>query len=177
MKALIATLILTIGLLGCVTTKQKQAQVEQAAWLNMCQLLIDEGVGYHCARLKLPLTVYEPMRAGLSGYYNGGDTIFINSALVGWEVDEVLMHEQIHYVHVQLQMIPVPGPADQICWSENEAWTLTGTYYGIDNSKWWRAYPHCWAYYGDTQKLRDIGYIYNQITDIIDGIIFTTPGE
>ena len=112
------------------------------------------------------------MRDGLNGYYDGGDTIFINSKLEGVPMIEVLMHEGIHYVHVQHQFIRVPGPAEEVCWSENEAWTLTGLYYNEDNSRWWRAYPHCWQYYGSSAEIREIGYIYNTINDIIDGIIF-----
>jgi hypothetical protein len=175
-RKLIATALLVFGLLGCVTneTKQEQARfaTEQFAWLEMCQLLIDEDAGYHCARLMPPLVVYEEMRDGLHGYYEGGDIIYINEKLSGNRLTDVLMHEGVHYVHVQIQMIEVPGPAIAVCWSENEAWTLTGLYWNEDNSRWWRAYPHCWEFYADTQQLREYGYVYNIITDIVDGIIW-----
>ena len=148
MKAAIATLILFIGLLvpGCTileTNEHKQARNESFAWLEMCQLLEDE-TDYRCNRLMAPLVEYEKMRPGLWGYYEGGATIFINSELEGTDLTDVLMHEGIHYVHVMHQFIEVPGPAEQVCWSENEAWTLTGLYWNEDNSRWWRAYPHCW---------------------------------
>jgi len=174
MKKLIALLIVTVGLLSCGTfeTKgHKQARLETFAWLEMCQLLIDE-TDYECMRLLPPVVVYEPMRDGLHGYYNGTETIYINDKLKGDEQQDVLMHEAVHYVHVQHQFIPIPGPAELVCWSENEAWTLSGIYWGVDNSKWWQSYPHCWQWYGGSQYLRDIGFIFNGIEDIIDGIIF-----
>ena len=176
MKQMIAVLILIVGIFGCTSleTKQEQARqvTEQAAWLDMCQLLIDEDTGYHCARLMAPLVVYEEMREGLHGYYDGSDTIYINIKLEGTDLFDVLMHEGIHYVHVQLQMLEVPGPAIEICWSENEAWMLTGAYWNEDNSNWWRAYPHCWPYYADTQELRDLGVLWIIINDLVDGIIW-----
>jgi hypothetical protein len=82
------------------------------------------------------------------------------------------MHEGIHYVHVQHLIIKVPGPAEEVCWSEDHAWTLTGIYFGEDNSQWWRAYPHCWQWYADTDKLNILGQQYNDINDAVDGIIF-----
>lgn len=174
MKAFIVSMILLIGLLlGCSSLEfNKQAQVENLAWLDMCQLLIDEEVGYACGRLMQPEVVYETMRDGLLGYYEGGNTIYINDTLQSTEKFEVLMHEGIHYVHVQLGIIEVPGPAQQVCWSENEAWTLTGSFYNEDNSNWWRAYPYCWQYYADNQYLKDLGWLYNEVNDIVDGIIF-----
>lgn len=173
MKAIIAALILTIGLLACgVSSVKKQNIIEQRAWLDMCQLLIDEEVGYACNRLMMPLVVYEEMEPGLLGWYDGGDTIYINADLRSTQLFEVLMHEGVHYVHVQHGIIIVPGPAIQVCWSENEAWTLTGIFYNEDNSKWWRAYPYCWQFYGDTQYLRDLGWVFNEVTDIMDDIIF-----
>lgn len=173
MKAIIAVLFLLIPM-GCVTVEtleQKQARMESYAWTEMCGLLEAE-TDYSCTRLMPPLVVYEPMRDGLHGYYDGSDTIFINDSLRGTELMEVLMHEGIHYVHVMHLFIPVPGPAEAVCWSENEAWTLTGIYYNEDNSNWWRAYPHCWPYYADTQELIELGIIWNIINDAIDGIIW-----
>lgn len=175
MKALIATLLLCLlPMNGCITTEtleDKQAAVEAQAWSEMCALLELE-TDYSCTRLMPPLVVYEPMREGLHGYYDGSDTIYINDTLSGTDLFETLMHEGIHYVHVQHLFIPVPGPAADICWSENEAWTLTGIYFNEDNSTWWRAYPHCWPYYADSQELRELGEIWVIINDIVDGIIW-----
>jgi len=82
------------------------------------------------------------------------------------------MHEGVHYVHVQQEIIEIPNYSKLVCWSENEAWTLTGIYWGKDNSKWWRNYPHCWKYYADSAQVRYWGEIWNQINDIVDGIIW-----
>lgn len=173
MKTLIATLIVVIGLLGCGNLGlNKQAQVEQLAWLATCQLLLDEAVGYECHRLMPPIVGYEEMDEDYLGRYSGGDTIWINSDLTRTELFSTLMHEMIHYIHVHQGILEVPGPALEVCWSENEAWVLTGIYYNEDNSLWWQMYPHCWQYYGDSRYLRDVGYIYNEINDIVDGIIF-----
>lgn len=173
MKYFIATLILVVGLLGCGLTKiQKQAQYESIAWLDMCQLLTEEAVGYKCNRLMPPLVAYEEMEPGLLGWYDGSDTIHISVELRGVDLSEVLIHEGVHYVHVQHGIINIPGSAKEVCWSENEAWTLTGIFYNEDNSLWWRAYPHCWQYYADTKYLRRVGFIYNEIESIMDGIIF-----
>jgi len=176
MKRMIALLILVVGIFGCTSLESKQEQArfatEQMAWLDMCQLLVDERAGYHCARLMPPLVVYEEMREGLYGYYDGSDTIYVRSDLTGTDLFETLMHEGIHYVHVQLQILELPAPAIEVCWSENQAWMLTGAYYNEDNSNWWRAYPHCWQYYATSEELREIGYIWNTINSIIDGIIW-----
>lgn len=173
MKAIIATLILGIGVFSCTPLEiKKQAQYERIAWLDMCQLLIDEDVGYACNRLMLPLVAYEEMEPTLHGWYDGGDTIYINESLRGTDLSNVLMHEGIHYVHVQHGIILLPGTAKAVCWSENEAWRLTGIFYNEDNSRWWRSYPYCWQFYGSTQYLRDLGFVYNEIETIIDGIIF-----
>lgn len=176
MKQLIAVLVLVIGIFGCSTLEEKKEQarwtVESAAWLDMCQLLIDEEVGYHCGRLMPPLVVYEEMDDGLYGWYEGTEYIYINSSLTGTDLFDVLMHEGIHYVHVQLQIVALPGPTVDACWSENEAWTLTGSFWNEDNSDWWRAYPHCWPYYADQQSLREYGEVWNWINGIIDGIVW-----
>ena len=142
-----------------------------SAWLDMCQLLIDEAVDYKCNRLMPPLVVYEPMRDGLQGYYDGSDTIYISSKLIGTDLFDVLIHEGIHYVHVQHGIVDLPGPAEKICWSENEAWRLTGLYWNEDNSNWWVSYPHCWQYYATSQQMREYGIVWNWINEIVDGIM------
>ena len=175
MKAMIASAILVFGILGCTTLGERQAQeqaiIEQMSWLDTCQLLIDYA-DYHCARLMPPYVIYEDMRDGLYGYYDGSDTIYVSNELTRVETFETLIHETIHYVHVQLQLIEVPGYSEPICWSENEAWMLTGIYYNENNDNWWRAYPHCWQYYANTQDLQDLGVIWSWINDIVDDYIW-----
>lgn len=174
MKAIISAVLTGLFLLGCAhseTTEEKQARLESATWLDMCQLLIDEA-DYECRRLLPPLVVYEEMSDSLYGYYDGSDTIYINISLKGKDLFDVLMHEGIHYVHVQHGIIEIPGYAEPICWSENEAWMLTGIYFGEDNSNWWRWYPHCWQFYGNTQEVRDLGKVWNDIHELIEDWIW-----
>jgi hypothetical protein len=177
MKYLLTTVILVAGILGCATTQYKQAELPEVAWRDMCALLETEAVFYQCMRVMPPLVEYEKMRDGLSGYYEGGDTVFINKNLSQEDQLRTLIHEQIHYLHVQLQMIVVPGYPEPICWSENEAWTLEGIYSGKDNSKWWIAYPYCWEFYADDTNMQELGALLNAITEIMDDYINETPGE
>ena len=180
MKSLIA-IIMIIGFaatFGCATTGTKQAQLETTAWTDMCRLLVAEENSYECHRIMPPLVEYEKMRKGLYGYYDGSDTIYIREGLNPSDTLATLFHEMIHYLHVQASIIPIPGPAEQVCWSENEAWYFEGIYSNKDNSGWWRSYPHCWEFYGDTQYARDMGNIFNEINEIMDEWINDTkPGE
>jgi hypothetical protein len=119
---------------------------ETRAWIEMCDV-VSENTEYSCGGVTPPKVVYENMRPGLYGYYDGSDTVYVNSALGDHDTLATIIHEMIHYLHVQNKQIPIPGPAKLICWSENEAWTLEGLWSGTDNSYWWVAYPHCWRYY------------------------------
>jgi len=178
MKKYITALIVAVGLFGCGTTQYKQAQLPEIAWRDMCSLLETESVVYQCMRVMPPNVVYEEMRDGLYGYYDGSDTVFINKDLSQRDKLRTLIHEDIHYLHTQLQIIVIPGPAVQVCWSENEAWTLEGIYSGHDNSNWWTSYPHCWEWYATDQYLRELGALYNAVNDLVeDIIIIETPGE
>jgi len=173
MKGLIASFILLVGIFGCATTGEnyKQEQLNGVAWAITCDLLENEGIGYLCMRMMPPMVHYEKMRPGLYGYYDGGPMIYVNSELNQQKTINVLIHEQVHYIHVQLQILSIPGPAREVCWSENEAWKIEGLYSGQDNSLWWKYYPHCWEWYAETQYQRDVGFVYNTVNDIIDQII------
>ena len=105
------------------------------------------------------------------GYYEGGDIIYIRKGLSVRDTMEVLIHEQVHYLHDQLQMIEIPGPAKEVCWSENEAWTIEGLWSGDDNSKWWKQYPYCWEWYADEKYIRDLGVLYNMVNDMVDNVM------
>ena len=137
-----ALLLLT----ACASFEPAELTPELRAWDAMCRLVETER-DYQCGGIVPPKVVYEKMRAGLYGYYDGGDTIYINADLGVEDAFSTLIHEDIHYLHVMLEMIPIPGPAELVCWSENEAWTLEGIYSDSDNSMWWMSYPHCWPYY------------------------------
>lgn len=109
---------------------------------------------YVCANVNVPNVKFEKMRKGLLGYYNGTDTIYIRYGLTGVRLKEVLMHEMIHYIQKQVGGLIVPGPAEQICHAENEAFGLVDQWL-IDNrilwlvvgKNWWKPYTHCWKYY------------------------------
>lgn len=156
-KALIAASIL----FAC--TASAAVDVEQTylrsydkyfTWSWACQLVRDSDTG-SCVGLLAPKVQYEEMRYGLRGYYDAGDTIFINRQLrKGVDVRATLIHEMIHYIHVQNGTIPLPGPAKEVCWSENEAFTLVDLWLVTigrpdkQRGDWWGAYPYCWNYYG-----------------------------
>ena len=172
MRKLIIATIMVVGLFGCTTweMRNKQAQAD-FAWVEMCDLLEDKAK-YQCMRLKQPVIVFEEMPEGTLGYYLGEEFLYVSDALRGEEIIEIIMHEGIHYVHKQHQIINIPGYAKEVCWSENEAWGLTGIYFRDDNSKWWKAYPYCWQYYADSKYLKDVGELYNRLSDIMNGITF-----
>jgi hypothetical protein len=110
------------------------------------------------------------MRRGLYGYYEGGDVVFVNSRLVGGLMYGTLFHEYIHYLHVKLEMIEIPGYAEEVCWSEDQAFRLEGIWSGDDNSDWWKAYTHCWPYYG-TEDYRNAYIVIEMIQNWVDGVI------
>ncbi len=173
MKTLIAFFILVGGIFGCATTgdNYKQEQLNGVAWAITCDLLENEGIGYLCMRMMPPMVTYEKMRPGLQGYYGGGPMIYVNSELNQRKTIHVLIHEQVHYIHTQLQILEIPGPTKEVCWSENEAWYIEGLYSGEDNSRWWIYYPHCWEFYADSQYQRNVGLVYNEINDLVDLLI------
>ncbi len=171
MRKLLISIVLVVGLLGCSTLGHKQAQLPDTAWREMCTLLETEEIGYLCKRVQPPEVVYEVMEGGLMGYYDGGDTIYVRKGLSVRDTMEVLIHEDVHYLHAQLQIVEIPGPAIEVCWSENEAWYIEGLWSGNDNSKWWRVYPYCWEWYADEQYIRDLGVLYNFVNEKVDEIM------
>lgn len=131
---------------ACAGMESPSDRLTEFAWSETCQL-IEEERDYTCAGVAMPKVKYESMRPGLYGYYDGGDTVYVNRDLARNDRLTTLIHEMIHFVHVQQEMIPIPGPAVEVCWSENEAWLLEGIYSGKDNTNWWISYTHCWPYY------------------------------
>lgn len=141
-------------LIGCVLMLAACASLlpsrsmEEVAWAEMCSLA-GQLYGYRCDGITPPLVTYESMRDGLYGYYEGGDTVFVSTNITPEEKMGTLIHEMVHYLHVQLGLVEVPGPAGLICKSEEEAWELEGIWSGTDNSGWWRPYTHCWKWYAN----------------------------
>lgn len=166
MKRLLAAAVLLL-LPACVSTP---ISPETQSWIDTCKLVADRRE-YSCGTIAPPKVIYQEMREGLYGYYDGGDTVFVNEALNAVDRNRTLIHEMIHYLHVELEMIRVPGPAKEVCWSENEAWTLEGIYSGEDNSKWWYSYPHCYKYYDpDWSGVTLEELLDEMLDDIIEGI-------
>jgi hypothetical protein len=167
MRTSLRTIVLLLGLFGCSYLADQSTIIEDRealVWDEMCEMIQeinDVGLGepdynpfYTCGDVEKPLVVYKWMRKGLYGYYEGGDTVVVSNAIPTGQVYGTLFHEYIHYLHVQLGMIEVPGYAEEICWSEDQAFRLEGIWSGDDNSTWWKVYPHCWPYYG-TQEAKN----------------------
>lgn len=119
------------------------------AWINACLY-----TRYTCSGVQIPAVTYEKMEDDHLGYYDGGDTVFINSRLRGILRKEVLMHEFIHYLQTKVGGLEVPGAAAPICAAEEEAFTIVdqwlvdiGQTYYVIGPLWWVAYPHCWRFY------------------------------
>lgn len=136
---------------GLITLETEENYREKyKAWFQAC-----DYSPYTCLGVIPPKVVSKPMRYGLLGYYDGGDTVYINLTLRNQELNEVLMHEMIHYLQHVVGGLPVPGPARLICAAEKEAFALTDqwlTDHGYEDltrgPTWWRAYDHCWRFYG-----------------------------
>jgi hypothetical protein len=136
---------------GIITLQQEENYREKyKAWFQAC-----DYSPYTCIGVVPPKVVSEYMRYGLLGYYQGDDTVYINRRLRGQELNEVLMHEMIHYLQAKVGGLPVPGPANLICQAEEEAFTLVDQWlldHGYGDLRvgpeWWKPYDHCWRWYG-----------------------------
>lgn len=149
--------VLTVALAASCSPYMTKLEKESKAWATMCNLA--KGMEYSCDGITPPQVVYEPMEEGLLGYYEGNDTIFVNSELQGNDKMAVLIHEMVHYLHARLGIYSIPGPASEVCQSEDEAWLIEGVWWGSIgkpknvNLNWWYSYPHCWPYFAPTNSL------------------------
>ncbi len=161
MRKAITCLAVILLLLGCSAPDKSEIlgsitlQIEEnyaakyKAWFQAC-----DYTDYSCIGIKVPKVVSEHMRYGLLGYYDGGDTVYVNRTLKGQRLNEVLMHEMIHYLQVQAGGLIVPGPAKEICEAENEAFTQVDKWlvdHGyadlVAGPLWWRPYGHCYQWF------------------------------
>lgn len=157
------------------STQYERGYAKYYGWQMACEQTL-----YSCSEHEMPKVVYEYTRRGLYGYYEGGDTVFVSSRLTGMQLKATVIHEMIHYLHVQEDLITVPGFAEPICWSENEAFTKVDNWleqqgYGWmkRGPNWWEPYTHCWPYYQpnfDVWAWLD-AMVEELIDDIIDGEI------
>ena len=132
------------------------ARLKYRSW-NMLCLRYAHDTGRVCGRIKAPKVKRESMRKGLRGYYDGGDTVYVNRTLRGWDLEATLVHEMSHYLDTMVGLNP-PMPVKKtdllgiwkLCMSEKRAWDLTDEYWrdqgkreeAVDGS-WVRWYDHC----------------------------------
>jgi hypothetical protein len=140
-RILVLLILITAGFSSCT---------EEDVFDEFCDNL--SGV-YSCAGIDMPIVVYEEMSENMRGQYRGGDTIFINENLEGLEMKSTLFHEFVHYMQVQVGTLRVPGPPDEICDAEAEAFALTDAWREINGLErvgpsWWKPYWYCWEFYG-----------------------------
>ncbi len=135
--------VITLGIERDFAAKYK-------AWFQAC-----DYTPYSCIGVKVPKVVAKYMRRGMLGQYDGSDTVFVNRTLRGQRLNEVLMHEMIHYLQKQVGGLVVPGLAKDICAAEEEAFTTVDRWL-LDHGykdlmigpRWWEPYSWCHEWYG-----------------------------
>ncbi len=143
--------------LGFVYLQQEENyRAKYKAWFQAC-----DYTDYSCIGVKVPKVVSEYMRYSLLGYYDGGGTVYVNRRLRGQELNEVLMHEMVHYLQKQVGGLRVPGYAEPICHAENEAFAVVDLWlkdHGYEDlmrgPRWWVPYRHCYPWYNPDYKPR-----------------------
>ncbi len=157
----LAALLLGVFIaLGCSSVSAHDfdyalAKTKYRIWLDVC---LDYRSEVTCGDIEAPKVERVPLREGLNGYYDGGDTVYINRNLRGWERDATIAHEMSHYLDTQLGMNPeMPVKRSDLegvfglCMSEKRAWAVTDKYwkrYGAwkkqeIGARWVRWYSHC----------------------------------
>ena len=148
-RAILVGLFLSAPAYAATVLDYNKGKDKYSSWINAC-----EYTQYSCLEVELPKVKYEGMSKTLLGYYDGSDTIYINSRLNGIARREVLMHEMVHYLQKQVGGLRVPGPAKEICEAEEEAFTVVDQWLEDQDREdlmvgpnWWRPYAHCHPYY------------------------------
>ena len=152
MKHSFAVLFFTVTMVGCSTSLNYHQRLSEAMWQMVCRIVAQEKLAYSCGSIQPPLIRIELLEEGIMGRFDGDKTIIFTRGVSQAKKRRILFHESIHYLHSELGLIVVPGPAIKICWSENEAWRLEGIYSGLNNSRWWEAYSYCWKWYHSSAK-------------------------
>ncbi len=139
------------------TQQEENYRAKYKAWFQAC-----DYTDYSCIGVPVPKVVSENMGRRLLGYYNGTDTVYVNRTLKGQRLNEVLMHEMVHYLQAKVGGLKVPGYAEPICHAENEAfavvdlWLIDHSYADlIRGPRWWVAYRHCYPWYKPDYKQGD----------------------
>lgn len=127
-----------------------QSRAKYVSWSYACELtMLCDGT------IQMPKVSYEAMDDSLRGWYDGTDTVHVNWDLPpGVDRMSTIIHEMIHYLHVQSGLLELPAEIPEVCWSEETAFTLVDQWLisqGFPNEvrgpDWWRAYWHCEPYY------------------------------
>ena len=146
MKRLALLLLPLLLLAGCPAKKD-------TPWDVACRMLRDV---YSCEGIPEPNIKYFDDEPGAPyGYYEGGDTIFINRIRQGWEWQETVFHETVHYLQHMVGNLELPGPARDVCAAEEEAFRVTDIYLELVLERpedkvgddWWAPYWYCWEFY------------------------------
>ena len=160
MKKLILVLmaVLTMTVMGPVdASTYREQKFRYDMWIEACFRV----ARLHCGTMAPPKVKFERMRRGLYGYYDGGDTVFVNKSINSLQKRATLLHEMIHYIQSKVGGLPVPGPAKLICAAEEEAFRLTDQWLidigfpdKVRGPNWWRPYTHCYKWYGNERARR-----------------------
>jgi hypothetical protein len=132
---------------------ERLAKLKYDMWLEACLY-----TRYSCEGVPVPKIKYEGMRQGLYGYYDGGDTVFVNKNLWGSQRRATLFHEMVHYLQAKVGGLRVPGPSYDICMAEDEAFSETDDWWdrvgmpGKKRGNWWGPYRHCWQYIEEIEE-------------------------
>jgi hypothetical protein len=124
------------------------------AWNMLCLEFTEER---SCAGITPPNIKRVSMREGLRGYYDGGDTVYINRELYGIQKEATIVHEMSHYLDTRLGLNPeMPVKRSdtpnvyKLCVSEKRAWDLTDRYWvkylrpgRAAKGEWVTWYDHC----------------------------------
>jgi hypothetical protein len=134
----------------------KNTVMKYRAWNRLC-IEYAQDTFRSCAGVSAPKVVYEKMRDGLQGHYNGEDTVYVSRKLRGRKQEATLVHEMSHYLDTMLGLNPTMPvytsnkPAVlKLCFSEKRAWDLTdrfnedtGSRRRPVNGRWVNWYSHC----------------------------------
>ncbi len=150
MKALLAAAILTLGASTLIQTIDTAARpgvslkseenespfvrtagfyrMKYRAWNALCMDYRPES----CEGIAVPKVEIKGMPGNLRGYYEGGNTVFVNRKLRGDEREATMFHEMSHYLDTKLGLNP-KMPVLRIetekvyllCVSEKRAWDAT----------------------------------------------------
>jgi hypothetical protein len=153
---ILLTALLATSAAGASALDYRNSVMKYKAWNRLC-LEYAQATERSCIGVPVPSVVYEKMRRGLQGHYNGEDTVYVNRSLRGRAQEATLVHEMSHYLDTMLGLNP-PLPVFtsnkpavyKLCYSEKRAWDATDMYLRdvwsgrkAADGKWVQWYNHC----------------------------------